>query len=249
VKKNAPTLDIDALCADLRIRELDAALQKLARESANKTILSEAVVSQFSLEDLSIDESLFDQSVCASLPEAMAELRIRPAAHECLRKVWSRSFSSDALSKDIEMLASELLAKEIRIRKVEVSAQDPQSGEIMAHYPSPQQVRAGLPVLAKLVSEPCCELPFISAFIAMVYFYRLHPLPDGNGRTSRAMINICLRNYGVIAKPAFLISPLLIRYLPQVEQMIRRGVGDPHILFILLMKIALKTKTYEFYYE
>jgi len=241
--KSAPKLNIDELCADPRIRKLDAELRNLARESTEKIILSEAEVSQLPIENLSIHDPLFHQYSCPSLPEALAELRSRPSAYECLQRVWDRSFKGEAFAGDVEALASKLLGEDTRIRDFDVAAQDRISQKITAIYPSALQVQAGLPVLENLINEPCCELPFLSAFIMMVYFYRLHPLPDGNGRTSRAMINICLRKYGLIEEPCLLISPLLTRYLPQIEPMIRKGADDPNILFILLLNVAKRSLT------
>ena len=239
MKKNALTLNIDALCADPCIRSLDAELQIFAKEHANKDILSEGEVSLLGVESFSIREPLFDQYVCPSLPEALADLQERPQAHECLQKVWKRPFRGKTFAIDVEALASSLLGQTMRIRDFDVAAQDRVSKQITARYPSAKQVQAGIPILENLISKKCCDLPFLSAFIAMIYFYRLHPLPDGNGRTSRAIINICLRNYGLITKPTFLISPILIRYLPQIEPMIRKGEGVAWQLFARLLKIAI----------
>jgi hypothetical protein len=76
--------------------------------------------------------------------------------------------------------------------------------------------------------------------IFWIFFYRLHPLPDANGRTSRLMLNHVLRNYGIISEPKLLICEVLFSNLPSLGTRIRFEAADSLGLIRDLMLVLMK---------
>jgi hypothetical protein len=134
-----------------------------------------------------------------------------------------------------------LVGYQTGIRSYRVVAVDAVSGKESARYTTPRAVVLQMPTLAMLSAQPAIpERPVVSAVVFWLFFYRLHPLPDGNGRTSRLLLNHVLRNYVIIYEPKLLICEVLLANLPSIGSKIRFEADDVAGLIRELMMILRK---------
>ena len=170
-----------------------------------------------------------------SFSKTMSALKKRPCSLDGLKEAWENPFSLTTFKNDTEKLASHHLGEHITIRKNQAFARNPKTKVVTAAYSSPDLVQRNLPKLASIFQASICDNKILSSIIASIYFYRLHPFPDGNGRVSRSMINIALRNYGIISEPKILISVPFFFYVNKFSEYTRGSTEyiAPYVIFFL----------------
>lgn len=233
-------LDIDKIRSNDELIRLEAELVELTSATSGLRFADEKEICVADEKYLNIAE--FSSRTSNQEMDRINRLLLsRSSSKECLEAVWNRAFSQNTFCDDLETLASALLGKTVTIRNVEVAAQDPKTRIITARYPEPRIMRKLLSNLAHYVEKPAiADMPFLSSVFVLLYFYRLHPLCDGNGRTSRAIINICLRNYSILSAPILQISPIFFRYM-YIFQPSVRNEDDKIFYFQSVMRIYLKS--------
>lgn len=169
------------------------------------------------------------------------DLLERPSRIDALAATWGRAFDEDSFEADLVEFASLLVGYRTALRSLQAVAVGSVSGIESARYPPPRTVKQQMPTLANLAYRPAVtDRPIVSAMIFWIYFYRLHPLPDGNGRTSRLMLNHVLRNYGVVSEPKLMICEVLFANLPSLGNRIRFEALDFPGLIRDLMLVLIK---------
>ena len=114
--------------------------------------------------------------------------------------------------------------------------------------PPPNQLDECLDALERFLhSEDAALPPLIRAGLAHVQFETIHPFPDGNGRTGRALAQSVLRNKGLVSSTAVPISAGLLvdirRYFDALSAF-REGDAGPIVReFATASRIAAKTGT------
>lgn len=168
--------------------------------------------------------------------ESVKSLKAKPCSYNALSEVWNCPFSTSSIRGDLERYATKLTGTKLKIRNEDAGAFSSESQQIAAYYPSPKVVEALLPQFADLLNEPISQNTILSSTIASVYFYRLHPMPDGNGRVSRGLLNISLRNYGVIETPRIFMSCQFLYHLDVCQKYLRSNEFDIEKYVIYWMK-------------
>jgi Fic/DOC family len=82
-------------------------------------------------------------------------------------------------------------------------------------YPPASMIEGRLEEIHRFIRHSCNKSPVFTATVAMVALTNCHPLPDGNGRTSRMLFNAILR----------LMTPMEAPYIPLYEIFWVSGFG------------------------
>lgn len=179
-------------------------------------------------------EELFcaaDEQKIASLPVEQLRLNCRPFSNaadtafftqkiapirngrpelNAIAKAWEFPFKGATFQRDLELLCSFALSGRMRIRDLPALAVNLEHGTVGHRYPDHTEISAGLRRLEQLTYTDRNKTgASITAGLAWMFFLRLHPFPNGNGRTSRAFINIVYREQIGLQRPVFSLGPVV----------------------------------------
>lgn len=234
-------LDLNLIGSCSTLRALDQQLGGMLA-SAPPILHQGRRQTRLSYDELLVDEPSFPKAALSRrFDTIIGDLEIRPSRCNAIMSTWGLPFDERTFEADLVALASMLVGYQTGIRSDRVVAVDAVSGKESARYPPPRAVVLQMPTLAMLSAQPAIpERPVVSAVVFWLFFYRLHPLPDGNGRTSRLLLNHVLRNYGIIYEPKLLICEVLLANLPSIGSKIRFEADDVAGLIRELMMILRK---------
>ncbi|WP_143435286.1 Fic family protein [Henriciella aquimarina] len=228
LQRKPKQISLDELEASTRLREQDAEICQILSQCGDAPFGFEKAWARQILSGRDVGSNWTERSGSGSSKRMLHELTQRPCAVRAVQRVWERPFDQETFLEDTLQLASALSGEPVQLRERDAGSVNPATGRLTARYPSPDEVRRQVPLLASLCARPCCARPVVSALLLWVFFFRLHPLPDGNGRTARALINLALRNFGIIEKPALFLSPGLFLNMQEIGAFVRSGnhIGD-----------------------
>ena len=109
------------------------------------------------------------------------------------------------------LMGEDPIAGQIRDRQNWVGAGQ-LGGPLQAHHvgPPPEAVPGLLEDLIAYINHPADGIPIVRAAVAHAQFETIHPFPDGNGRTGRALLQYMYLRAGLAAAAALPVSAALM---------------------------------------
>ena len=120
----------------------------------------------------------------------------------------------------------------------------PDSSGLVVRFPGPERVRDGLRQTLRFANNRDSVLPPLAqAAASAAALLALHPVPDGNGRLSRALAQAVLARRDVLDRPALPLGPVLranaLRYAGALRLFASGADWDLYIS--LFARAALRT--------
>ncbi len=154
--------------------------------------------------------ALFGQRSADDEMQALRNISVTAHARELAAS--GAALSVDSLRRLHETLMGEdPISGQIRDRQNWVGA-DQLGGPLQAHHvgPPPEAVPGLLEDLVAYVNEPDDGIPLVRAAVAHAQFETIHPFPDGNGRTGRALLQYMYLRAGLATDAALPVSAALM---------------------------------------
>lgn len=236
MKKNAPIIQLDKIASDERFVRAETDIFELLQ---GYLVAQKDIEHRMMSRDLSVPILDLLYGNTKAEPYDFTEIRTRPCCQTALKRHWYRDFGPNDFLVSYAKLASSLSENKIEPRVENAVAIARNTNIVTTKYPAPDKLPRLVKFCQSLVEKPVIpELPLASGIIAMIYLYRSHLLADCNGRSSRAMLNIAYRNFGLLTdEPKVFIGPIFMKYLRVLGPTIRgrRGHIQEVIMMVLLM--------------
>lgn len=114
------------------------------------------------------------------------------------------SYLGENTIKDIHAV---LIPTEPDVRRTQNALRNAVTGEVVYMPPSAESLPRYLSDLEKFINSGDGKLdPVLKTIIAHYQFEAIHPFGDGNGRTGRILMVLCMLNYGLLDLPVLFIS-------------------------------------------
>ena len=153
--------------------------------------------------------ALFGQQSADDEMQALRNISVTAHARELAAS--GAALSVDSLRRLHETLMGEdPISGQIRDRQNWVGGQ--LGGPLQAHHvgPPPEAVRGLLEDLVAYINEPDDGIALVRAAVAHAQFETIHPFPDGNGRTGRALLQYMYLRAGLATDAALPVSAALM---------------------------------------
>jgi hypothetical protein len=181
--------------------------------------------------------------------EKSSESVRQKCAYSATSNLWSLPFADATFTSDLEQLCTELLNRVMLIRTSQAVAMNLETKKVGHRYPDHTQIYSGLAVIKEFLNvHRNTRTPSIIAALVWIYFVRLHPFSDGNGRTSRSFLNFVFRDLGVIDKPSLVLGPIVYANLDRLQNAVfskQIGVENIKVLQNVLLTYIDCVKQFE----
>ncbi len=130
-----------------------------------------------------------------------------------------------------------LIPREIGYRKTQNALINDRTKEVIYMPPAANQIPALITDLEKFIHENDDIDPLLKTIMAHYQFEAIHPFGDGNGRTGRILMVLCLKNYDLLDLPVLFISGYINQHKDEYYAAIRgvteRADWDTFIRYML----------------
>lgn len=130
-----------------------------------------------------------------------------------------------------------LIPDEKNYRKTQNALINDKTKEIVYMPPAANHIPGLITDLEKFIYSDGEIDPLLKTIIAHYQFEAIHPFGDGNGRTGRILMVLCLNNYGLLELPVLFISGYInthkYEYYAAIRQVTDNGDWDTFIHYML----------------
>jgi Fic family protein len=131
-----------------------------------------------------------------------------------------------------------LIPNEKGYRKTQNALINDRTREVIYMPPAANRIPALVSDLEKFIHDNKTELdPILKTIIAHYQFEAIHPFGDGNGRTGRILMVLCLTHYGLLDLPVLFISGYInthkIEYYDAIREVTDNGDWAGYINYML----------------
>lgn len=129
-------------------------------------------------------------------------LRYNHALHAGLDEMENRYLGSNT----IRAIHAVLIPDEPDFRMVQNALVNNNTGEVVYTPVAPNEIAAYLSDLERFLNDGTALDPVLKTILAHYQFEAIHPFGDGNGRTGRILIVLCMVYFGLLDMPVMFIS-------------------------------------------
>ncbi|MDR1032823.1 MAG: Fic family protein [Candidatus Nomurabacteria bacterium] len=223
-----PTVDFDQFNKKIiAIREKIGVLKGACYGLPNPQLLLSPAVLRESLESSEIENivtTLANVLQAQLFPEAERSandkevLRYNAALHAGMDEMKKRYFGSNT----IRTVHATLVPSEPNFRTTQNELRNARTNEVVYTPPPANAISGYLSDLEKFINNEENGLdPIIKTVITHYQFESIHPFGDGNGRTGRILIVLCLIHFGLLDLPVLFISEYINNHKKEYYDTIR----------------------------
>ncbi len=184
--------DLDVLRTSYSLHPIPKDLEVvLQRKTLLKSSLSSAKIEGNSLDISELTDSIRDESNSHDIQ--ILEVSNLVQAYEILPSIVGSPFGLDTI-KQLHAIAMNHISADAGYFRTESSAIFNQAGIAVYITPSPQSIGSLLEQLCEYIASSKDSAPVIAAF-AHIWFEKIHPFTDGNGRVGRLVSALLLQKH------------------------------------------------------
>jgi Fic family protein len=152
-------------------------------------------------------------------------LRYNAALHAGLKEMGKRYLGNNT----IKTIHATLVPSEPDFRTTQNELRNAKTNEVVYTPPPANEIRNYLVDLEKFINDQKNGLdPIIKTVVTHYQFEAIHPFGDGNGRTGRILIVLCLIHFGLLDLPVLFMSEYINNHKKKYYDTIRKvtDAGD-----------------------